>query len=201
LRRNLRELGFIKDGIAEAIVCTYNGKKEPTAAPTFRNIISTGCATVNITLDPSIFFLTVFKDARLGKTLPLTYFPTAKVVEAPMLEGADACLEVEVTSVAGYKIERAKFTCRVVGITQKSRLKPRVYSRAAFALIESLVHATRIEILISNKDIQEAETLIRFVDHYANLVRRVAPRSAYLTMISEILRRIESWKTASGLST
>ena len=102
--------------------------------------------------------------------------------------------------ITGYDTRRAKVTCKVVKVSKASKLKPRVYCRAVFALIESVIHATRIEALISEGEREEAEKLIGLIRHYADLVKRVAPESIYLTMINDILRRIDSWKAVSERS-
>lgn len=220
LKDNLIKLGFLKNGIVESIVCTFDVNGKPNAAPmgvttedmenlilqpyretlTYRNLLLTGFATINITSDPTVFYQTVFKNVDPRWSPHNHLFTDSRFVNAPRLKNADACLEVAVTEVASKGAHMAKFNCAVMKVFKATGLKPKAYCRAAFALIESIIHATRIQALIPQGDIDSAENLIKLVHHYADLVKRVAPESIYQQMINDILGRITSWKAGSEKS-
>ncbi|MEM4297848.1 MAG: DUF447 family protein, partial [Nitrososphaerota archaeon] len=149
---------------------------------TYKNLLSARCCTINITLDPFVYYNTVFKDG-----LPPDWFSKAEYVEAPRLKECDAWIEAKVKRVVQRGV-RAKFLCGVVNITEIP-IKPRAYSRAAFAIIESIIHTTRIQPFLSEGKVDEARELLSMIRHYSKVVRRVAPRSAYSRLMDDIMRR------------
>jgi hypothetical protein len=207
---SLSDLGFIKNCIFEAIVSTYSIENLPNAAPmgimtddmqsliikpyttsqTYRNILLQKCAVINITSDPIIYYKTTFKDDKL----PLDWFEKADKVNAPKLKNADAFIEVKVNEIENIK-DRAKVLCEVINIAS-AKVKPKAYCRATFAVIESIIHTTRINF---QKDEKKVEELTRLVKHYYALVERVAPNSIYLDMMKENLKRVEAWKDKSEI--
>ena len=215
LKRSLYDLGFIKKGLVEAIVCTFDVSRRPNAAPmgissedmsslilkpftctqTYRNLLSNRCATINITSDPEIYSRTLFKDSNSEDTISRNWFSDAKMVDAPYLRMADAYIEARVMDVRGSDTRRATVKCEVVRIIEQGKGKSKAYCRATFATIESLIHATRIEASIREGKNNTAEELINLVQYYANLVNRVAPESIYSTLMEDIQRRIGSWMT------
>jgi hypothetical protein len=72
---------------------------------------------------------------------------------------------------------------------------PKAYSRAAFALIESVIHATRVKEYLASGRVGDAEQLLSLIDHYRTLVERVAPGSRYALVMADLLKRVESWRT------
>ncbi|MGB9659269.1 MAG: DUF447 domain-containing protein [Nitrososphaerales archaeon] len=213
---SLSGLGFMRNCIFEAIISTYGIKNLPNAAPmgvmtddmhrliikpyttsqTYRNILLQKCAVVNITSDPVIFYKTAFKDANHSSEVPLDWFEKANRVNAPKLKNADACIEVEATKIEN-KRDRAKVFCEVVNIVP-AKIFPKAYCRATFALIESIIHATRIKVFLS-KDEKKVEELTNLVKYYGALVGRVAPRSVYSDIMKENLKKIEAWKAKSKI--
>ncbi|MEM3538227.1 MAG: DUF447 family protein [Nitrososphaerales archaeon] len=212
---SLSDLGFIKNCIFEAIVSTYNIKNLPNAAPmgvitddmhkliikpyttsqTYRNLLSQKCAVINITSDPLVYYKTAFKDINDSNIL-LDWFEKANRVNAPKLKNADAYIEVRVTKIENKK-DRAKVLCEVVDIVPV-KITPKAYCRATFAVIESIIHTTRIKVFFL-KDKRKTEELIRLVKYYETLVRRVAPSSIYSDIMKENLKRIEAWKENKDL--
>jgi len=210
-------LGFIRNWIFEAVVSSYRFDRAPHAAPmglttydmerlvmrpyktsqTYSNLLKWRCGVANMTSDPVIFYITVFKDVNPEGLLPEDWFTPAQAVDAPALRGADINLEFRVIDVRDIDGGRAEFLCVVENIILTGSLAARVYSRAAPAVIESLIHATRIKVFLESGDLEEAEWLMRLVDHYRRLVERVAPDSRYSAIMSDIVRRIESWKSQS----
>lgn len=215
---SLSDLGFIKNSMFEAIVSTYGADGMPNAAPmgvmtddvhqliikpytksqTYRNILLRRCAVINLTSNPVIYYKTAFKDANPDNKVPFEWFERSDLVDAPKLKNVDVCIEAKIIKVEDVEKDRARVLCKVEKIDPIVRVYPRAYCRAPFAVIESIIHATRIEVFLSNDKKEKAEELIDLVKHYDALVRRVAPNSAYIQIIADILLRIEAWKARSN---
>ncbi|MEM3383139.1 MAG: DUF447 family protein [Nitrososphaerales archaeon] len=206
---SLSDLGFIKNCIFEAIVSTYNIKNLPNAAPmgiktndmrkliikpyitsqTYRNLLSQKCAVINITSDPLIYYKTALKNIDDCDVIS-DWFEKADQVNAPKLKNADAYIEVRVTKIENKK-DRAKVLFDVVDIIPV-KITPKAYCRANFAVIESIIHVTRIKVFLKNR--RKIEELTNLVKYYDTLVKRVAPHSIYSKIMEENLKRIEDWK-------
>ncbi|KON30820.1 hypothetical protein AC480_00120 [miscellaneous Crenarchaeota group archaeon SMTZ1-55] len=215
---NLEKLGFRKGMIFEAIVSTYSHEGRPNAAPmgirsedmkhvimspfkrtqTYKNMKNKGCAVVNFVADPTTFYQTAFKDEGTGSNAINNLFEKATVVEAPRLKEVDALLEVAVVEAKDVG-KRGMIVGRVVhGNIGPSRFRP--YCRGGFAVIEAVIHATRIREFLAAGREGETGRLIELVEHYQRLIKRVAPNSEYVTTVDELMARIDRWKReGSGL--
>ena len=198
----LLKLKIKPNHIIETIVSTYNLDKTPNAAPmgiifqndnrliirpfiqtqTYKNLKHWKCCTINLTSNPKIFFQTTFKNSKL----PKKWFKKAKNVDAPKLVFADAFIEAEVKKVKVEK-ERAKIFCKTVNFDVKT-YPSYGYCRANFAVIESIIHATRVKQFLVEGKKQEAEKLLNLINHYHALVKRVAPKSNYLRTMNNLIK-------------
>lgn len=213
----LAKLGFSKNVITETIVSTYNIDGQPNAAPmgaimddarnifirpyqstqTSKNLLSRKCAVINITSNPEFFYHTTFKETNPEGNLPSEMFQKAEIVDAPRIRLIDAFIEVEVTGIRHFENQRIEVSCQVKRIRAK-RLLPKVYCRALHAVIESIVHATRVEVLISDKSEQKrVQNLLNMIDENSSLVRRVAPNSIYSQIMDDLNKRIQLWRSNS----
>jgi hypothetical protein len=213
----LAELGFSKNVITEAIVSTYNMDGQPNAAPmgvtlesarsiairpyvstqTSENLQLKKCAVINVTSNPEIFYRTAFKEANPEGRIPLGWFQRAETVDAPRMRMADATIEVELRDAREIDEERINALCQVK-LIRASKVLPQVYCRALYAVIESVVHATRIKVLIGDDSEQErVNRLVDTINENSCLVKRVAPTSLYSEIIDDLNRRIESWRVKS----
>lgn len=210
---SLVKFGFVKKAIMETIVTTYDVKGEPNAAPmgvemkntqhiiirpylsssTCKNLQSKKCAVINITSDPELYYRTAFKETFPQGRMPVEWFEKAEVVDAPRLRRADAFIEVFVLNMRGLETKRAEMLCGVKLIRTLTPF-PRAYCRATFATIEAIIHATRVKIFLVNGTMEEAEKLIELIEHYKDLVNRIAPNSPYSKTISDLVQTINSWK-------
>lgn len=213
---DLINLGFLKKTIMETIVTTYDVKGDPNAAPmgvemkntqhiiirpylsslTYKNLQSKRCAVINITSDPELYYRTAFKETNPTGRTPKEWFEKAEVVDAPRLWKADAFIEVSVINVKSLEAKRAEVLCNIKLIKTLTPF-PRTYCRATFATIEAAIHATRVKIFLANDKMEEAEKLIELIEHYKDLVNRVAPNSPYSKTISDLIQTINSWKDKS----
>jgi hypothetical protein len=207
----LRLLGFEKGWIIETITCTYNEDNTPNAAPmgattndfkhvilkpfvatqTFKNICRTKECTISMVKEPLLFFKFTFKDKQVNLD---KLFEKAKGVNAPKLKDGYACLELRAKNFDMEGKNRAKVTFEIVNF-HDSKIKLRKgYNRAEHALMESIIHATRIKIYLSEGKFKLANDLISLVNHYSSLCKKVAPNSDYCKAMQEITKNIENWR-------
>jgi hypothetical protein len=199
----LKRLGLKVGHIYEGIVCTYNPDNTPNAAPmgitplkgnrvairpyrdtaTYRNLIRTGCATVNFCSDPLLYYfsaLKFLKEVRLKGV-----FKRSDAVNSPELRKADAVLSVDVERIRGEEEKRAFFECTIISIKGPKVKKVEPYSRAPHALMECIIHATRIE-PYAKSNLNEAKKLLSLIEHHRSIISRVAKHSAYAQAADEI---------------
>ena len=209
---DLEKLGFAKGMIFESIVSTYSREGRPHAAPmgvtsedmkhviltpfkktqTYKNMEKRRCAVVNFLADPATFYKTAFKDEAAVSNCVNNFFEKATVVDAPRLKEVDAFLEVSVVESTNEG-NRGMIVGRVVHWNIcPSRFRP--YCRGPFAVIEAVIHATRIREFLAAGREGEAGRLIELVEYYQRLIERVAPDSEYVKTVDEIMARIELWK-------
>jgi hypothetical protein len=106
------------------------------------------------------------------------------------LRPIDAYIEVEVDALRDVSDERVEAVCTLTKMCVPKRL-PRAYSRADFAVIESVVHATRVSYLRSIGRDTEASRLEAYIHHYFAIVQRVCPHSPALRMMERLLEWIQ----------
>lgn len=209
----LSELGFVKNSVVETIVSTYDKERNPNAAPmgvytedmknlilnvyktsqTYENLMRWKSGVVNITSDPNLYYRTTFKDVNPSGKLPEEWFVHASTVDAPNMLNTDACIEFNIINVEESE-EKVKIQCRIEKILLIERRTLPAYSRATSAVIESLIHATRIENFLSSGEEKKAKERIDLVNHYSEVVNKVAPNSIYSDIIEDIKHRIKKWK-------
>lgn len=212
----LFKLGFEKNSIVEAIVSTFDEMKNPHAAPmgvrtedmssiilmvyktsqTYKNLMKKKIGVVNITSNPSIFHQTLFKDLNQDGKLPEKWFSKASKVEAPYMLNAEASIEIRIINVDEMD-EKVKMLCKIENILFNDRKVIQVYSRANSAVIESLIHASRIEIYLAAGKNVEVKKLIELINHYDEIVNKVAPDSSYTNIMKDIQLRIKKWNIQS----
>jgi hypothetical protein len=204
----LEELGFVKGCICEVIVSTYGSDGRPHAAPmgattedgeklvlrpftntqTYRNIFGRRFAVANISSDPFFFYKALFRE-------PLE-FTKAETVDAPVVKGMDGWIELEASGLVEERDGRARIVFNVRKVVA-CKVLPKAYSRAVHALIESMIHSTRIRVFYGTERHDEAVRLMEKVKDYRALVNRVAPLSAYHQLMEKIYRDVLGW-TAGG---
>ena len=214
----LDELGLARGVIFEAIVSTYSPEGRPNAAPmgvvsddmrqlvispftttqTFTNLKRGGCTVINFVADASTVYKTAFKNEGGESVCGDVFFQRAEVVDAPRLKDVDALLEVSVVKLHEEET-RAQVICRIDRWQQSaSRFQP--YCRGGFAVIEAIIHATRIRMFLSQGSEGEARRLMNLVEYYQRLIARVAPDSEYSRIIEDVIVRIDVWLEKSSLT-
>jgi hypothetical protein len=198
----------------EIILSTYCDDGQPNAAPmgikflrnkrvfirlfkgsrTLNNIMKRKCAIANVTSDPFLFYETTFKEKN---QLSPNYFSRSKIVDAPYLRSADGYVQMTLET---FKPKRSyvetKFNIKVVTL-KKNRSD--LYSRGSHALIEAIIHSTRIKEFLAQGNTKKTNKLIQLVNHYKELIERVSPDSDYEKIINEIQTRIIKWKNGKNI--
>lgn len=205
---NLTKKWFLKFGLTpnctfETIVSTYNPDGSCNAAPmgiivkrsgtvlispytqtqTYKNLRYWRCCTINFTWKPEVFFKTTFKRLK-GVRIPSAWFEKSRNVYAPRLRIADGYVEAKVLRFKVYG-DRGIFLCKVLASKIKSQ-PPLTYFRAIPAIIESVIHATRILKFREDGEMEKVKELLEIVNHYDNLVRRVAPKSSLVKVMDDL---------------
>ncbi len=67
-----------------------------------------------------------------------------------------------------------------------------------FATIESIIHTTRIKAFFTEGKNKEAEELIKLVEYYKKLVKRVSPDSKYLKIVEDLIDKFDLWRRNSA---
>jgi hypothetical protein len=149
---------------------------------------------VNFTDDVEVFYITTF-----GAESDFNELLTPSVsVPAPSLANAYAKLEFFVESLVDEDDNRAVFRCKVLKALWKLR-EAKPYTRAEHAVIESLIHATRLKFFLESGMIQEAIQLAHLIKHYDTLVSRVAPNTVYSSIMVKLKALISSWGLSGPL--
>jgi len=216
MHASLSQLGLAKDHVYEIVLSTYNADGKSTAAPmgiipkssrrfiirifkgtlTFKNLQRLRCGVVNLTNDPEIFYKTAFKQTSGFRSLEAGEFEKARAVKAPRLRSADAKIEFKIEKIEDFDDLRSRVTCEVERIDLRRTL-PAGYCRGAFAAIECIIHATRIQQYLSEGRLGHAEKLIALVNYYKDLAERVSPGSKYVSIIRQICSQIDRWRRSN----
>lgn len=210
----LTELGFVEGVICETILSTYNADGTANAAPmgviiqdpqtiainlyntssTYRNLQANRCAVINLTSNIELFYKTTFKETNPDGKLPQLWFEKSETVNAPKLRLADATIDAYVTSMEPIGNEKTRAVCNVKNINA-AKMYPQVPCRAMSAALEAIIHATRVKAFINDETKQgQVGKLLEMIDNCNNVVNRVAPNSAYSTVIDDLTKRIDSWR-------
>lgn len=209
----LASLGFLKKTIMETIISTYNVEGSPTVAPmgvetedmqrivirpytsslTYKNLQLKKCAVINVTSNPELYYWTAFKEVNPSGRVPGEWFGKAEAVDAPRLLLADAFIEVSVLNLKSLRGRRGEVLCSVK-LVKTPNILPKAYCRATFAMIESIIHATRVKVFLTSGEYKKAERLVKLIKYYSTIVERVAQDSRYSKIMTDLIQRIDSWK-------
>jgi len=217
LTEKLADLGFSKGIITETIVSTYNAEGQPNAAPmgvtmensqriaikpytstlTYKNLQLKRCAVINVTANPELYYRTAFKEANPKGRIPQEWFEKAETVDAPKLRMADAHIEVSVADISAFDAERATALCQIK-LIKAPKVLPKAYCRASSATIEAVIHATRVKVLVNDKNEQKhVHRLLEMIKNCNDVVNRVAPNSRYSEIMADLTNKIDSWRAKS----
>jgi len=197
---SLSDIGLQIGVLVESIVSTYSGDTPHAAAmgcmtpdgftlvirpftntQTFRNLLDRRSLVVNITHDPSLFYRVVFGEP--------VEFEESRFVDAPVVKEAVAWVEAVSLESKPLSSERVEVLCQVKHV--EARLaRPLPYSRAEHALMESLIHYTRVKVFKQAGMQQEASKLVEKIKDYERLIRRVSTNPSHLAMVARVVEEI-----------
>jgi len=141
-------------------------------------------AVMNIANDIEMFF-----KATYGKSSDDEFLPSSKL-KIPRLKNVNLYIEGKVKEIKEDEV-RANFIMEPVYVyTKKTYERP--FTRVEFAVIESLIHSTRVKVFMEMKLYDEVERLVSLIDYYDKLVRRIAPNSKYVKIMDEINKIVEN---------
>ncbi len=210
--KDFKKLDLIPNVIYETIVSTYNKNNTPNAAPmgikidkrknvlispftssqTYKNLDEQKCGVINITTDPLVFLKTAFKENDSIKLLQ-SWFIEAKCVNAPKLKNVNAHIEFCVIEKEMESNNRARFICKTKFIDVVNQITP-IYCRAYFAVIESIIHSTRIKMYIEQKNTEMANRLKKLVYHYYDITKKISPNTVHMEIMDQLLELIDKWE-------
>jgi hypothetical protein len=206
----LADLGFCENTICETILCTFNPDGSPNAAPmgatiqnsqqvtmtifnsaeTLKNLQTTEAATLNLTGNIDFYYKTALKE----EPLPSGWFEKSEVVNAPKLKKADAVISVAVGDFTPVDELRTRVSC-VVKQVDAPKVYPQSYCRAAPAVLEAIIHATRIKVLVGVKEEQaHVAKLLNLIQNSNDVVNRSAPNSHYAELMTDLQRKVDTWR-------
>ncbi|MCX8202034.1 MAG: DUF447 family protein, partial [Candidatus Caldarchaeum sp.] len=85
---------------------------------------------------------------------------------------------------------RANLVAKAIRAVQQLT-EPKPYSRAEHALIECLIHYTRVAVFANTSRHHEAVALSEKIREYVRLVKRVSRKPAHLLICDELLEAID----------
>jgi hypothetical protein len=206
----LTDLGFCQDVIFETIICTFNPKGQPNVAPmgviiegeqkvaltiyntsnTLKNLQNTRAATLNLTDDIDIYYMSALKNDEL----PTDLFEKSSVVNAPKLKTYDASIALSIEKIESVDMLRTKVTCNVEHVEVLKKY-PQAYCRAMSAVMEAIIHATRIKTLVNVEAEQvHVAKLYGVIQNCIDVVNRSAPNSRYAELMVDLQEKLDLWR-------
>jgi Uncharacterized conserved protein len=179
------ELGFVEGVVYEVIAVSFSSKPHP--------------APIGVRFKDGLFEATIYHDTATYANLKVHPMCTLNVVRSGLLfydavymkhklrvmrEGdywfladADAWLGVTVVEESPDR-GRSVFKFKP-SMLHLSQVKPKPYTRADGALVEMLVHESRIKPYIDSGLLVEAKRLYDLIVHYNELMARIAQNTEY----------------------
>lgn len=199
----LNAFGFKKNQIIETIICTNNQDESANAASmgvflkdsstliirpfvntrTYDNLIREKRATVNLTSDPLLHYKTGLK--QVSDKDMLRELRKSQFLEAPELKKADAIIAVLVKKNLRQNKDRGTFECLPIAATHLKMAPIKAYSRAPHALLECIIHATRVEVY-SKLSKRKVKRLLSLIEHHRKIIHKVSSNSIYSETVDDL---------------
>ncbi len=208
-RTLLDELGLKRNMTYETIVTTVSKDRDFNVAPmgvirmkgeklkirvykdteTYRNMVLTREAVINLTFKVEDFYSSIYEKERFTGER----FTDSLTVNCPRLRNADAYIEVQLEEVKNVDQERSDCIF-MVKFVEAVKTMPRALCRCDYAVIESLIHLTRIPVYLERGEKRKAEELIYLINHYRGIVERICPGSKHSEVMRKIASKLEGFK-------
>ncbi len=182
-KAHMASMGFSFDEEYDLIIRPFKDTKS------YNYVLKNKKAVINVVDDIELFFKATYGEPEQN------IFKSSYKLRIPRLKSADLYIEAELKEV---KEEEARATFKLKPVylySKKTYIKP--FTRAKYAVMETLIHSTRIRVFTRMKLYEEVERLISLIDYYDKLVRRIAPNSKYQRIMEEINKIVEEalkWK-------
>ncbi|NVM03715.1 MAG: DUF447 family protein [Candidatus Helarchaeota archaeon] len=152
---------------------------------TYRNIQCYGCAGINFSNNISLFYKTAIKTSEISQN----DFITSKKKKIPLLKDSITRFVVVTEKMEVNESEnRARILFKIKEFENvDSNVEP--YTRGYFAVLESIIHYTRVNILMENNP-EKGKKLINNILEYDNFIKRVYPNSDLEKIMNEIVFNI-----------
>ena len=149
---------------------------------TYLGLINSKECTINITSDARIFYkLVMNEELNANELIP------SEMINTPALKSADAIIEAKVINVID-KMDRATFHLTPINVRVLNSI-PRAFNRAHPAIIEALVHYTRIEPYITMNLLNDVDKLIERIKICINTVQHSTKDPELITIANDILNK------------
>jgi hypothetical protein len=150
----------------------------------YKYVITNKKAVINVVNEAKIFYLVTYE-----KNLTNNLIGISEKLKLPILKNVFFYIECILKDILDDEIRPSLILEPVHFFAKKTFIKP--YTRAEFALIESLIHSTRIRVFKEEKMYTELENLLSLIEHYNRLINRIAPKSHYVEIMNKINKIIE----------
>jgi len=151
---------------------------------TYVNLMKKPYAVANLLDDIELFYITTFDELPMDEYDEVIYKTGIKP-----LRNADLIIELYLEEYSDFQ-EYIEARFKIIGLIIR-RLRPCYYTRCKHAVLESLIHSTRIPIFKEVNRI-EFEKLMMLINHYSQLVNRICPEDPYKRIMRAIIEKLNS---------
>jgi|GEM_PF-2128242 hypothetical protein len=148
---------------------------------TYSNLSANSLCTLNLIRDGRIFYLALYDKEQLARQIE-------RRDGFWVITGSEGWLGLRVADIQNDSREARMFEFEAVDggpLTHPTK----GYSRADTALVEMLVHSTRIAPFLKQGRTEDAKMLVELLRHYYSLIKRVCPGTDYEIYADDILKR------------
>lgn len=148
---------------------------------TYSNLSANSLCTLNLVRDGRIFYLALYEKGELVRRIE-------RKGRFWIIGGSEGWLGLRLMGIQNDSQDAKVFEFEAIEGEVLSH-HVRGYTRADSALIEMLVHSTRISPFLKQGKTEDARMLVQLLHHYYSLIKRVSPGTDYEVYASDILKR------------
>lgn len=216
---SLERIGLTEESPAEIVLTTFYPDGRPhastmgarasgdskvllrifTATDSFKNIVRTRAAVINVVRDVELLANLALKDLLNFDESRLS-LKRSKCVNAPRLEGADAWVEIEVREIRKDQISDEFGPSEVAHLTADVKKievgNPRIhpFRRSESFVIESAILATKVTEALKRGKGKIAKKMFRRLAEYQRECELIAPNSNDLRLITKIMDSLKNMR-------
>lgn len=171
-------MGFMFNGDFDIIIRPFKNTES------YKYVTTNKKAVINVVNEAKIFYLVTYEKNLINDLVGIS-----EKLKLPVLKNSYFYIECILKDILDDEIRPNLILEPVHFFAKKTFVKP--YTRAEFAIIESLIHSTRIRVFKEERMYTELENLLSLIEHYSKLVNRIAPKSYYAEIMNKINRIVE----------